>query len=339
MGPPNALPVQFGGKDLRLPGVRAAPSLRYLQAAPHFVEHSFETDTGDDSIDNGPTGGLTWDGRADRGRDQARMPLFSRHEMANGTAAELAARLRRSPLAREIARIFGEAALRDDSKTVDAIALSLEVYQQDNLAFYPYSSKYDAYLAGHAELTAQEARGLTAFNDPAKGNCAICHISQKGQDGSLPQFTDYGFAALAVPRNRDIPANADPAYHDLGLCGPYREDFKERKEYCGLFRTPSLRNVALRQAFFHNGAFHNLQDVMEFYAERDTNPEKWYPRNADGTVRKFDDLPTAYHANVNTEMPFGQQPGETPALTSGEIADIIVFLATLTDGYFDPARP
>jgi cytochrome c peroxidase len=82
-GPPNALPVQLGGKDMRQPGIRAVPSLKYLQVVPQFTEHYFESDDeGDDSIDNGPTGGLTWDGRVDRGRDQARLPLLSPFEMA-----------------------------------------------------------------------------------------------------------------------------------------------------------------------------------------------------------------------------------------------------------------
>ncbi|HTP91208.1 MAG TPA: cytochrome-c peroxidase, partial [Xanthobacteraceae bacterium] len=83
-GPANALAVQFGGEDMRQPGLRAVPSLKYLQVVPPFTEHYYESDEeGDDSVDNGPTGGLTWDGRVDRGRDQARIPLLSSFEMAN----------------------------------------------------------------------------------------------------------------------------------------------------------------------------------------------------------------------------------------------------------------
>src|ERR1700674_249310 len=63
------------------------------------------------------------------------------------------------------------------------------------------AGKYDDYLAGKAKLTEQEARGLALFNDPAKGNCAHWHISAPGRDGTPPQFTDYGLAALGVPRN------------------------------------------------------------------------------------------------------------------------------------------
>lgn len=76
-GPPNALAVQLGGKDMRQQGFRAVPSLEYLQVVPQFTAHYFESsDEGDESVDNGPTGGLTWDGRVDRLRDQAGVPLL-----------------------------------------------------------------------------------------------------------------------------------------------------------------------------------------------------------------------------------------------------------------------
>jgi len=333
-GPPNDKPVQLGGKDMRLPGLRAVPSLTYLQAVPQFTEHYFESDEeGDASIDNGPTGGLTWDGRVDRGRDQARIPLLSPFEMANDTEAAVAAKVRQTGYGGEFTRIFGDDVLTRDDKTFAAVVEALEVFEQSERDFYPYSSKYDAYLAGRAQLTAQEARGLRLFNDPAKGNCATCHRSARGDDGTPPQFTDYGLIAIGVPRNRDIPANADPAYFDLGACGPLRTDLAGRSEYCGLFRTPSLRNVALRLSFYHNGIDHSLRKAVAFYVERDTAPEKWYPRGGDGSVEKFDDLPARYRDNVNTEPPFGGKPGDAPAMSAAEIDDIVAFLRTLTDGY------
>ena len=54
---------------------------------------------------------------------------------------------------------------------------------------------------------------------------------------------------------------------------------------------PSLPNVALRKVYFHNGRFTTLKDVLTFYVQRDTHPEKGCPLNADGSVNKFDDLP------------------------------------------------
>jgi cytochrome c peroxidase len=158
-------------------------------------------------------------------------------------------------------------------------------------------------------------------------------VSQLGLNHELPQFTDYGLVAIGVPRNPEIPANADPHYYDLGMCGPLRIDLSGRAEYCGRFMTPTLRNAATRQVFFHNGVFHSLRDVVAFYAERDTNPEKWYPREPDGHVKKFDDLPARYQSNVDMDPPFGRRPGDPPALTPQEIDDVVAFIETLTDGY------
>lgn len=333
-GPANDLPVQLGGADLRQPGLRAVPSLRYLQSVPQFTEHYFDSEEeGDPSIDNGPTGGLTWDGRVDRGRDQARIPLLSPFEMANPSEAAVVTEVAGSAHAAALRKIFGESIFDDEVKAFAAVLEALEAFEQSPADFYPYSSKYDAYLDGEAALTPQEARGLALFNDPVKGNCAHCHRSARDADGTAPQFTDFGFNAVGVPRNPEIPANKDPAYFDLGLCGPLRTDFKDRAEYCGLFRTPTLRNVALRQTFFHNGVMHSLKEVLDFYAERDTDPGKYYFPTADGTVTKFDDMPAKYRANVNVEPPFDRHPGEAPALTDQDRADIIAFLQTLNDGY------
>ena len=333
-GPPNALAVQPGGDDMQQLGMRAVPSLKYLQTTPQFTEHFFDSDdAADDSIDNGPTGGLTWDGRVDRGRDQARIPLLSPFEMANGSPAEFLARLRGRAYADDIRRIFDDAVLDDPDKAFAAALEAFEVFQQSPAQFYPYSSKYDAYLAHKAELSDQEHRGLALFEDPAKGNCARCHVSSPGKDGTPPQFTDYGLVAIGVPRNTAIPANVDPSFFDLGLCGPLRSDLRDRAEYCGRFKTPTLRNTATRRVFFHNGIFHTLREVIAFYAQRDTNPEKWYPREADGRVYKFDDLPVAYHTNVDMEPPFGGHPGDEPTLSDAEVDDVIAFLRTLTDGF------
>jgi len=337
-GPPNALPVQLAGRDGNTPGPRAAPSLRYLQTLPPFSEHHFDND-GDDSIDAGPAGGHMWDGRASSTHEQARLPLLSPSEMANATPEEVVARLERSAHADAFRRAFGERIFADRAGAFRAALMALEVFQQSPRDFYPYSSRYDAVLRGQAQLTAQEARGLQLFDDPAKGNCASCHLSAPAADGAFPLFTDFGLIAIGVPRNPALPMNADPRHADLGLCGPLRTDFTDRDDYCGLFRTPSLRNVAVRRAFFHNGAFATLRDAVLFYARRDTEPERFYPRNTDASVRKFDDLPARYHANVNVDPPFDRQAGGTPALDDAEVDDIVAFLHTLTDADVVDPRP
>jgi cytochrome c peroxidase len=101
-----------------------------------------------------------------------------------------------------------------------------------------------------------------------------------------------------------------------------------------MFLTPTLRNVAVRSVFFHNGVFHSLQEVQDFYDFRDTEPERVWPRGGDGTVARFDDIPPAYLGNVDmVDPPFDRHLGDRPAMTPEEEQDIIAFLRTLTDGF------
>lgn len=338
-GPPDAAPVRMGGAKLDQPGTRAVPSLAYSQFSPFFDEHHSEEDDEADGGLDGPAGGRTWDGRVNRGREQASLPLLSPHEMANPDAANVVAKVAAAKYAGDFRKLYGKKIFADPAAAFAAIDEVLEIYQENPPEFAPFSSKYDAVLLGRARLTEQEQRGLAAFNDPTRGNCARCHTSRLSARGALPLFTDFGFVALAVPRNKAIPANADPSYFDLGLCGPERRDLAKRKQYCGLFKTPSLRNVALRPVFFHNGVITNLRDAVAFYAERDVKPSGWYPTGADGTVRQYDDLPAEYRANVNREPPFDRGPGDAPALTEQEITDITAFLKTLTDGFSKTPSP
>jgi cytochrome c peroxidase len=214
------------------------------------------------------------------------------------------------------------------------MTLALQQFEVEDPAFRPFSSKFDEFLRGNATLSQQELRGFLLFNDPRKGNCAACHPSGRSADGSFPLFTDFTYDNLGIPRNPELSQNADPNFFDLGLCAREGGDLAARTDLCGAFKVPSLRNVAVRKRFFHNGRFSTLKEALTFYVQRDTNPEKWYPLNPDGTVNKFDDLPPQYRGNVNTsEAPYNRKPGEAPALSDAEIDDLIAFLNTLTDGY------
>jgi cytochrome c peroxidase len=326
-GPPPGKALAYGGKDLAQAGTRAVPSLRYLHGAPKFAEQYHFIDG-----DVGPIGGFTWDGRAPSLHEQAMLPLLAANEMANGSPAEVARKLSKSAYAAQFRAAFGERIFKDPQRAFESGLLALESFQQDPAEFYPYSSRYDAFLRGDLELTEQEERGVALFKDPAKGNCASCHLGVS-RAGTPPPFTDFDFANVGVPRNARIPANADPNYFDLGLCGPVRQDFTGKREYCGFFRSPTVRNAAIRDAFFHNGVFTSLRDVMHFYVERDLQPQKYFPLNPDGSVHKFDDLPAGYPINVDRDAPLDRDPGAAPALSESEIDDVIAFLQTLTDGY------
>jgi cytochrome c peroxidase len=333
--PPNALAVQFGGAELDVPGFRATPSLRYLNfGLPFFFQN-----------DGTPTGGFNRDGRAGDLIAQAQRPFLAPHEMGNADAADVAAKLSRAAYADAFRQVFGSAIFASADTAFLAALYSLAEFESSAPELHPFSSKFDLFLRGKTALSAQELRGFALFNRRDKGNCAACHPSTRQADGSPPLFTDYSYDSLGIPRNAAIPATADPAYFDLGLCGPDRADLQQRRDLCGQFKVPTLRNVATRSAFFHNGVFHSLTDALHFYVERDTDPLRWYPRDAQGNADKFNDLPLPLRGNVNaSEAPYDRRAGELPRLDDAEIDDVIAFLATLTDGYdaatgtADPAR-
>ncbi len=364
-GPPNGLPAMLGGPDLTRQGVRAAPSLMYLERQPNFSigpdNDTNETvsltqmaaagqdaartqktaeDTAATAANLVPQGGLFWDGRADTLQDQAFFPLLSPFEMDGGSVAAVAAKLRSAAYAPLFVQLFGPSIFASPRMAVAEAMFAVARYEIEDPRFHPYTSKYDAWLEGETRLTPAEMRGYLLFNDPARADCGGCHLDQPDPDGQPPLFTDHQFEALAVPRNPALAANRNPAYFDLGICGPYRTDMAKETQYCGLFLTPTLRNVATRHVFFHNGVYHTLQQVMDFYDFRDTDPERIYPRGANGHVEKYNDIPPRYQANVDiVDPPFNRHPGEKPAMTAADETDIIAFLKTLTDGYKPAAKP
>ncbi|MEX3979116.1 cytochrome-c peroxidase [Paraburkholderia sp. EG287A] len=333
-GPPNGLAVQLGGPNLDHAGLRAAPSLRYLRAVPYwtFTQANSLKERLEDG-DNQPSGGYTWDGRYNSPADQAAFPLLNPDEMANSSADDVAQKLSKSAYAQQFREAFGQDIFSRPAQALADLGKVLQAFQFNDPSFAPYSSKFDRVLDGKDHFTPQEAHGLVLFSDPDKGNCASCHLINKGAHGAHPTLTDYNFQTLGVPRNMEIPANRDPNFFDMGLCGPLRQDeAKQQKWFCGMFRTPTLRNVATRRVFFHNGMYHTLEDSLRFYVERDTNPEKWYSKDAHGHVVKFDDLPKNLRSNVDTKTePLTNHLGAKPVWSDADIRDVMAFLDTLTD--------
>ncbi|WP_343162688.1 cytochrome c peroxidase [Oleiagrimonas sp. C23AA] len=361
--PPNHQTLQPGGPHLHKLGNRPPPSLAYLYRQRPF---SIGPDAGEvevpvdlntvaaaqrgqaratksagqlpTAVPMVPQGGLFWDGRADSLQRQAYIPMLNPVEMANPSIQAIARKLQRSRYLKQFALLFGPGVAHDPEQLVSEAMFAIGRYQIEDSSIHAFTSKYDAWLEGRARLGPSELRGLQAFNDPNKGNCAACHLSQVGKDGLPPLFTDTQYEALGVPRNRALPLNRDPAFHDLGLCGPYRKDLARQTQYCGMFLTPTLRNVDRRAVFFHNGVYHSLRQVLDFYNLRAVAPQKIYPRIAGGKVAIYNDLPRRFWKNVDTtDAPFNRRRGDKPAMNERDISDIIAFLHTLDDGYM--ARP
>jgi cytochrome c peroxidase len=341
-GPPNGLAVQLGGPELKVQGMRAVPSLRYVLNRTPLWNKPYVFNPAERRLegDQPPAGGFGWDGRFRTLHEQGAFPLLASNEMANAGPEDVAAKLARAAYAEEFRQVFGAHIFDDPGSAYAQALLALERFQLEDPSFHPYSSKFDDYLDGKAQLSEQEQHGMALFDDPKRGNCATCHLDRKGVDGSHPLFTDYQFEALGVPRNPEILANGAHDYYDMGLCGPLRRDQSDQSKFCGLFKTPTLRNVATRGVFFHNGRFHTLKEALRFYVRRDTEPRLWYPMSAGGTVIKFDDLPPATRGNIDAiDEPLTRKEGDAPAWTDAEIDDVIAFLETLSDRDVVPIDP
>jgi cytochrome c peroxidase len=303
---------------------RTSPSLLYLRYVPSFRFHQ----EGDDPQAE-PFGGLFWDGRVDNVRALARQPLLNPDEMNNADGMAIATKLARAPYAAELTRLVGAPTTAEAA--LDGVGRALEAFlTSDEMA--PFSSRFDAFVRGKGTLTALERRGLALFEDPLKGACSSCHLVDVGShDPVASLLTDYGYDAVAAPRNARAPRRREP---DLGACEPHGPQTSEPAP-CASFRTPSLRNVAVRASFMHNGTFTRLRDVVAFYATRGTDPKRWYPSGV-----LFDDVPKQFRGLVNvTSPPYDRRPGYPPALTDEEIDAVVAFLGTLTDAAYVKTAP
>nr|WP_314857734.1 cytochrome c peroxidase [uncultured Undibacterium sp.] len=318
-------------------GLRNAMSNAYNSFNPIF---SFKTSA--DGVE--AIGGHFWDGRADTLALQALGPFLASAEMNNPDSNAVVLKVAAAPYADMMRAEFGNTIFSNPVLAYQKIGVAIAAFES-SIGLQSFSSKYDAMIQGKATLTPNENRGMTLFMDPKKGNCAACHLmnpDSKNPKDSL--FTEFTYYALGVPRNTAIPQNANPSFFDLGICGPARSKpaltsnvplSVSIDDFCGKFKMPSLRNVAQRQAFMHNGFFKNLRDVVAFYATRNADPRRWY-----GAAGVPNDLPLAYQKNiVNDKAPLDRPRSAGPALSPAESEDIIAFLGTLSDGFIIAATP
>ena len=281
-------------------GLRNTPTATYASFTPPFTLASAEARPL-------ARGGQFLDGRAGTLEEQAGQPLFAAAEMNLSGPAQLAERLAAAPYAPLLREEFGDAIFASPALVLQSVTSALAAFER-TARFAPFSSRFDRWLAGEATLSPLEMEGLALFADPATGNCAGCHAyDPNARAGSRPLFTDFGYYVLGVPRNPLIPANADPAFFDLGPCGPKRDVSDAR--LCGAFKVPTLRNVARKRAFMHNGVFTRLRDAVAFHARRD---------------RFEPDLPAQYRGNVERDV----VPSE---LDDHQLDAITAFLSSLDD--------
>ncbi len=185
-----------------------------------------------------------WDGRASSLEEQAKGPIANPVEMATSHAALLNI-YRRIP-----------SMLRHSSRR-GAPTRSPSTWSSKSIASFERTvlsgnSPFDRFYYGHDKkaLSASAQRGLKLFSDPKKGNCAVCHTI--GKDYAL--FTDNKF------HNLGIGADVRGDMVDLG-----RFTQTKNKADWGAFKTPTLRNIAQRAPYMHDGTFPTLKDALGHY--------------------------------------------------------------------------
>lgn len=200
------------------------------------------------------------------------------------------------------------------------IAMAIATYERTLIS---NQSRFDSFRRNQGTLTASEMRGFQFFN---QRRCQDCHRE--------PLFTDGSFRNTGVR-----PVQEDPG----------RFTVTRRNQDRGRFKVPSIRNVALRGPFFHNGRFATLNDVISFYARGgDSNDNKdrrirpfrinqgqrndliaffnslTDPRVA-GSLPPFD-RPTLYSESINVPTPYGSATrgtgGRAPRVVALEPANI-----------------
>lgn len=133
---------------------------------------------------------------------------------------------------------------------------------QASLAAYlrtlaPFNSSFDQYMAGDKQaLTAEQQEGGNIFM--GKGQCATCHFAPVFNGLIPPLYNRTEFEVLGTP-------SVDDLIHPLPDEDSGRLAFFPMDLYKGAFKTPTVRNAAMTAPFMHNGAFRNMEQVIDFY--------------------------------------------------------------------------
>ncbi len=182
---------------------------------------------------------FNWDGSANSLEEQVLEPVTNEIEMHNTWANVVATLQNDANYLAKFEAAFGSPTI---SKELAAKALS-----QFIRTLVSGNSKFDRYLLGQTTLTPLEEEGLAVFLDENRGDCFHCHGSP-----SNPLWTDNDF------HNNGLDEN----FIDLGL-----GDITGDPAQFGLFKSPSLRNLAFTAPYMHDGRFQTLDQVIDHYSE------------------------------------------------------------------------
>lgn len=266
-------------------GNRKPPSLAYapfLQSGmPHY-----------DKDAQAWVGGYFWDGRVPSASTQVQFPLLNPNEMNNLSPQMVALKVQNGPSGKLFKATYGDNVFSLPPRQIVSLVAKAIVAFEASPEVSPFTSKYDAYLEGKAELTSDELLGLRLATGTLDGrpdgkpfkksaHCMDCHGASTDLTKEKDLWTNGCYANLGVPRNPLNPyyLMKGKDYVDPGLGGFIYNYYEISPEgdplrIMSAFKAPSLRNVDKRpypsfvKSYMHNGAFKSLKDVVHFYNTR-----------------------------------------------------------------------
>jgi len=177
-----------------------------------------------------------WDGRAQSLEEQAKGPIQNPVEMGNTHESMLRTVDHIPGYAEQFKSVFGTGPI-----TVDQVAQAIAAFERTVVTT---DSPFDRFVKGdELALTPLEKKGLEIFN--GKGHCTACHWGS--------HFTNGRFHNLGVAQTGPLKVD-DGRYEITKNPGDKRA-----------FKTPTIRDAALRPPYMHTGGERTLRDVVLFY--------------------------------------------------------------------------
>jgi cytochrome c peroxidase len=147
--------------------------------------------------------------------------------------------------------LFKDAFGKISSKNTDVIKAISSYISTIN----DFNSKFDKNIRGEEnDFTDEEKLGYNLFM--GKALCATCHFIPLTNGTVPPFYSETEKEVIGVPETAENKKLDD----DLGFYWSYEEALHK-----GMFKTPSIRNIAITAPYMHNGVYNTLEQVVEFY--------------------------------------------------------------------------
>lgn len=165
-----------------------------------------------------------------------------------------------------------------------------------------FNSPFDKYVLGESETISEDVKhGFNLFM--GKAACGTCHFAPVFNGTVPPRYQESESEVLGVPEKHDLEnlvLDKDMGRYENGRLEELAYFYKRS------FKTPTIRNIALTAPYMHNGAYEDLESVMDFY-------------NRGGGE------------GMGLEVPYQTLPPDALGLNDNEIGQIISFMEALTD--------